>query len=91
MYNNRMNKATINPILNGGQRENRLECGCDPNNAELNERGQKKILATRINPAAFESLGLDIQLAWTYCCQCKEVFRIEAVSTTPVGPLIQPP
>lgn len=82
---------SINPILNGGQKEYRLECGCDPNNAELDEKGNRKILATRINPAAFESLGMDIKLAWTYCCQCKEVFKIEAISTTPAGPLIELP
>ncbi len=89
MYNNRM-KATINPILNGGEKKReRMECGCDPNNAELDEKGQKKILVTRVYPDAFKSLGLDMGLSWTYCCQCKEVFKIEAISTAPVDPLVR--
>lgn len=77
-----MKDITSNQTLNGEQRE-LLECGCDPNNAEKDDRGQRKILVTRINPAAFGSLGLDVSLAWTYCCQCKEVFKIEAISTAP--------
>lgn len=85
-------ESATNPTLNGGQRKgDMLACGCDPSNAELDDQGQKKVLATRINSAAFESLGLDIKLAWTYCCQCKEVFKIEAISTTPAGPLIELP
>ncbi len=77
------NELTINPVSNGSQRENLLECGCDPANAEKDDNGRSKILATRTNPTAFESLDLDIQLAWTYCCQCKEVFKIEAIATAP--------
>jgi len=68
------NVTPINPTLNGGERrEPRLSCGCDPDNAELDKKGNRMVVKSIQKPNFFAPLGApDFGMELFWCYQCKE-------------------
>lgn len=67
------NPPHINPTLNGGQKSPRLICGCDPDNAELDKKGNRMVVKSRQQPNFFAPLGApDFGMELFFCIQCKE-------------------
>lgn len=76
------NVASINPTLNGGQKKSDLlVCGCDPANAELDEKGNRRVFLIKQNvnfftPLGAQGMGMQISL----CAQCKEIMGFQVIS-----------
>jgi hypothetical protein len=60
--------APITPTLNGGSLK--LRCGCAYTTAELDEKGNKKVLLRHENRGFFKPLGSDAGMYITVCAQC---------------------
>ncbi len=86
-----VDKATIDPALNGGQSKgNNLECGCDPNNAERDSQGTVAVFKVKDNVDFFAPFGSPAGMRMVICAQCKEIIGFQVIEppTAPADPLI---
>ncbi len=75
------NVTPINPTLNGGEhKDDLLQCGCDPANAELDEQGKRRVFLVKQNANFFVPLGASMGMQITLCAQCKEVMGFQVMS-----------
>lgn len=75
------NVTSINPTLNGGEKKSDLlVCGCDPANAELNEKGERKVFLIKQNANFFVPLGVSMGMQINLCAQCKEIMGFQVIS-----------